>query len=70
MKKEFKIEFIESIQEFTNEELGAIVGGTALSINDCGCDCGFFIGKNCECHAATPKATFNSCPCECKTKDY
>ncbi len=67
MKKEFKIEFIEDIQEFTNEEMGAIIGGSA-STSNCNCQCIInFKGDLCNCNAATPKATFDSCPCECQT---
>lgn len=67
MKKEFKIEFIEDIQEFTNEEMGAIIGGASLLTNDCSCKCSIFFGTNCGCNVQTPRASYDSCPCECKS---
>jgi len=63
MKKEFKIEFIEDIQEFSNEEMGNIIGGTSMNYQDCSCKCTIHFGTNCGCNIKTPKATYDSCPC-------
>jgi natural product precursor len=69
MKKEFKIDFIENAQEFSDEEMGNILGGFSLANYEapCGCKCGLNIGTNCGCNKPSLMETYNSCPCDCPT---
>lgn len=67
-RKEYKISFIENIQEITNDEMSDILGG-ATGKPDCACQCTirFGGGGNCGCNTTTSRSTFSSCPCECIT---
>ncbi len=64
-QKEFQISFIEDFQEFSNSEMGVILGGnTSVYDADCPCKCTIrFGGTNCGCNIINPKTTYDSCPC-------